>query len=90
MCLDLGAKAVARPEPGATPVVETIARTLETDLVVQCKKVEAVVGEPGLEMRLLGSAFERHEMTRDCLVTIDDTGICREDHVGVAQAAVPS
>ena len=61
--------------------VEDLFRTLETDLVVEFMKIEAVVAKPLLEEWLFGPSFVRHEMAGDRLVAVDDAGIGSKHHV---------
>ncbi len=82
MRFNLGPKPETGPQPRSTPVDQAIASALETDLFVEFEKIKAVVPEPLLEDRLLRAALHRHEVARDGLVAIDNTGIGREDHVG--------
>ena len=82
VCLDLGAKPVTGPYPGAAAIEQAVSRSFKPDLLVQSQQVVAVLTEPVLEEHLFRAPFMRHEMACNRLVAVDDTGVGGKHHVG--------
>ncbi len=81
VCLDLRAKTVAGPQPGATAIDQAVSGTFETDAFVEIEEVIAIFAKPVFEIRLFRPPFMRHEMACDRFIAVDDAGIGRKHHV---------
>ena len=84
----------AYPDPNKVETIEVKGRDLVTGIPkilaidseeirdAISEQIEAIVGEPLLEMRLLRPSFLRHEMTRDGFIAVNGAGIRGKHHVG--------
>src|SRR4051812_9066058 len=81
MRVQLAAKAVSRPQAGATAIQQRIPCPFERQVRRQLEYFEIMAFEPFLEMSLLALAFAMQKPAQDDLLANRYSRICRENHV---------